>query len=108
MHKKTKRHIALLLVLLMVFPLVNNTLHFVFNDHNRRQEVTHLFLIVEIEKSKHICSQDLFSISTFVNLTLFDRHFLDKRISQIINSFNDENFKTNHLKSSSIRGPPLA
>lgn len=106
MLKKIKQHIALFLPLLMVFPSINNTLHFSLKDHHRTFENRNFELVFNLDNVEHICSQDLFSLSTFVDISFQEKNTSIRRISQKIISFYDESVPSKITESLSIRGPP--
>lgn len=105
MHNQRKRHIALAFVVLMLFPFFNNSMHFLLNEHqyNFEQETE---TSISNSSSSHVCEQDLFSTSNYLDISFFEFKLINPRISQKTDFVCTNNIEKKVKQSNIIRGPP--
>ncbi len=106
MSNNVKQHSALFLILLVVFPAISNSMHFVFTLHERNFTVETNDVTITSSVATHNCEQDLFHLTKFIDFSFFEKSITSKRISQKINKsiWAEVNYQANKPKL--IRGPP--
>jgi len=107
MMRSYNRHIAKVFILLLGYPGIHNTLHFVLTSHNYSFTGTVHQSNFNDETRNHLCEQNLFALNNFIDFSKSDETKSSKITSRKLNHFHTSAFDFVLNESMVIRGPPL-